>query len=285
MSESNTLNKIKIIIPFYNPGTFLDSCILSVLTQNYDNYEILFIDDASTDGSYERIPACTFKSDETGKPIVDEDGKLIILDQHPLLKKTKCLNVVAWRASSRATALPNIHNAIINFCTDPDDIVVIVDGDDWLYGKNVLTHINDFYNNDPECWMMYGSSRWTDGRKCCSSAYSEEEFKNIRKTPFRVSHIRTFRAGLYHRIADQDPEFNCMKDKDGNWYNITYDVAICTPMLEMAGFTHVKHNTTPLYFYNRHNPISDDKISQKAQWAVHDEINTKKHFKIIENYK
>ena len=43
------LNKIKVIIPFYNPGEYLDSCISSVLTQDYGNYEVLFIDDASTE--------------------------------------------------------------------------------------------------------------------------------------------------------------------------------------------------------------------------------------------
>ncbi len=285
MSESNTLNKIKIIIPFYNPGTFLDSCILSVLTQNYDNYEILFIDDASTDGSYERIPACTFKSDETGKPIVDEDGKLIILDQHPLLKKTKCLNVVAWRASSRATALPNIHNAIINFCTDPDDIVVIVDGDDHLSGKWVLSYINDMYVANKDKWFIYGSSLWTDGRKCCSSAYTREEFKDIRKAPFRISHLRTFRAGLYHKIAEQDTNFSCMMDKNSNWYTSSYDTVMCYPMLELAGYDHVMHNSKPIYIYNRHNPLSDDKVDQFLQWDVHKEITLKKPFNIINNYK
>ena len=33
---------------------------------------------------------------------------------------------------------------------------------------------------------------------------AEEEFKNIRKAPFKVSHLRSFRAGLYHKIQDQD---------------------------------------------------------------------------------
>lgn len=278
-------NKIKVLITFYNPGDFLDMCVSSVLTQDYDNYEVLFIDDCSTDNSFDKIPGCIYKTDENNEPVRDEDGELIILEKHPLLEKTKCTNVLAWKASSRATALPNLHNGIMNFATDPNDIVVILDGDDWLYGKGALSYINEYYNQNPECWMMYGSSKWTDGRKCCSSAYPEHEFKNLRAAPFRVSHIRTFRAGLYHKIAEQDPSFSCMKDKDGEWYTMAYDTVMFIPMLEMAGFNHIQHNTKLLYVYNRDNPISEDRVNQQKQWDTHNEINTKKPFKTIEDYK
>lgn len=278
------LNKIKVIIPFYNPGKYLDMCINSVLTQNYDNYEVLFIDDCSNDGSYEKIPACTFKTDDAGNPAYDEKGELVIKDMPGILKTTKCKNVMAWRSSSRVTALPNIHNGIMNFCKDPDDIVVILDGDDWLMGKNVLSYINDFYNQN-ECWMMYGSSKWTDGRPCCSRPYTEEEFKNLRRTPFKVSHIRTFRSGIYRQIGMQDKDFSCLKDSDGKWYTMTYDVAMFLPMLEIAGFEKIKHNTKTLYMYNRDNPISDDKVNQQKQWDIHAEILKKQGFKKVEDYK
>ena len=285
MDSPKKLNKIKVVIPFYNPGDYIEMCINSILTQDYENYEVLFIDDASTDGAYEKIPACTFETDEKGQPKLNEDGSLIILEKHPLLEETKCLNVQAWRGSSRATALPNIHNGIMHFCTDPDDIVVILDGDDHLLGRSALSFINDFYNKNPECWFMYGSSIWTDGRRCCSSPYPEYEFRNLRAAPFRVSHVRTFRAGLYHKITTQDPEFNCMKNKQNQWYDSAYDVALCYPMLEMAGSKHVFHNTHKLYVYNRDNPISDDKVDQAKQWSIHEEILSKKPFKKIENYK
>lgn len=286
MDTQKKLNKIKVLIPFYNPGDFLELCVNSVLTQDYENYEVLFIDDCSTDGASEKLPACTFEMDENGQPVRDEDGRVVIKEKHPLLEITKCLDVQFWKGSSRATALPNLHNGIMHFCTDPNDIVVILDGDDWLLGRGALSYINDFYNDNPECWFMYGSSVWTDGRKCCSSPYPEEEFKTLRKpgAPFRVSHIRTFKAGLYHKIKDVDPEFKCMRDANGQWYTSAYDVCLCYPLLEMAGPKHVMHNTKKLYVYNRDNPISDDKVSQTLQWSVHDEVLKKPAFKLIESY-
>jgi glycosyltransferase involved in cell wall biosynthesis len=279
----SSLNKIKVIIPFHNPGKFLDICINSILTQDYDNYEVLFIDDCSTDGSYEKIPACTFETDDEGNPVRDEKGEVVIKDMPGILKATKCKNVLAWRSSSRVTALPNIHNGIMNFCRDSDDIVVILDGDDWLISKGALSYINDFYNQN-DCWMMYGSSKWTDGRPCCSRPYTKEEFENLRRASFKISHIRTFRAGIYHQIGIQDKELTCMKDGEGKWYEMTYDVAMFLPLLEIAGFERVKHNTKPLYMYNRDNPISDDKVNQHKQWDIHAEILKKPSFKQVSDY-
>jgi glycosyltransferase involved in cell wall biosynthesis len=245
-------NNIKIITPFYNPGEFLDTCINTLMSQKYDNFKVIFVDDCSNDGSFERLPH-------------DNEKAIIIKNE------------------TRKTALENIHNAIMNHC-DADDIVVLVDGDDWLPNKNVLSYVNDFYNQN-DCWIMYGQSQWTDGRRGFASAYSAEEFKNIRKSPFRVSHLRTFRAGLYQKIKEQDSEFSCMKDSSGEFYKMTYDVGIMFPMLEMAGVEKVAFNDTILYIYNRNNPISDDKVNQQLQWDIHTEISNKKSFNKIEDYK
>jgi glycosyltransferase involved in cell wall biosynthesis len=278
-------NKIKIIVPFYNPGKFLDRCVNSLLTQDYENYEILFIDDCSSDGSFNKIPAVKYKGDENGELLKDEKGEPAIESKHPLLDKTKCQNILAWRSGERATALPNLHNGIMRFATDPNDIVVIVDGDDWLFNKKVLSYINDFYNKNSECWMMYGSSKWTDNRPCCAKEYTKKDFKSLRKVPFKISHIRTFRAGLYVSIAEQDFDYECMKNSNGEWYKMSYDVAMFLPMLEMAGKEHVYYNNTPLYVYNRENPISDDKVNQKLQTSIHIEVFNKNPFNKIEDYK
>lgn len=46
-----TNNKISIIIPLYNPGDYIKECIESIINQAYENYEIIIVDDASSDGS------------------------------------------------------------------------------------------------------------------------------------------------------------------------------------------------------------------------------------------
>lgn len=245
-------NKIKVIVPFYNPGEFLDNCISTALTQKYDNYEIIFIDDMSTDGSYDKLPK--------------DDSKVKII-----------------KNTVRKTALENIHDAVMNHCEE-DDIVVLLDGDDWLPNKNVLKYVNEQYNQS-DCWIMYGQANWTDGRRGFATAYPLDEFKNVRTAPFRVSHLRTFRAGIYQRIQDQDPEFSRLKDKDGNFYRWSYDTAMMFCIMELAGYEKTKFNDTILYIYNRSNPISEDRVNQQAQWDVHKEVSKKQSLSQITTYK
>ena len=245
------INPIKIIVPFYNAANFIEKNMLSTLTQKYENFKVIFIDDASTDNSWKKLPL--------------DDPRAICI-----------------RNEENVTALPNIHKAIMEYC-EPNDIVVLLDGDDWFPNNKVLKYINEFYCHT-DCWIMYGQATWSTGQKGFASAYSPEKFLHLRKTAFKISHIRTFRAGLYQKIKEQDPDFSCMKDKDKKWYKMTYDVAIMFPIMEMAGLDKIRYNDKPLYIYNFENPISDHRVNQQLQWDIHKEISNKPSFKKIEKY-
>lgn len=246
------MNKIKVIIPFYNPGGFLEQCVATAMSQKYDNYEVIFVDDMSTDGSYDKLP--------------HDNPKAKII-----------------RNTIRKTALENIHDAIMNHC-DEDDIVVLLDGDDWFPNKKVLQYVDEQYS-EHDCWIMYGQASWTDGRRGFASAYPAEEFKNVRTAPFRVSHLRTFRAGLYQQIGTQSPNFAHLKDEDGNFYRWFYDTAMMFSIMELAGLEKTRFNDTILYIYNRDNPISEDKVNQQAQWDVHRAVSKKTPLTQIKTYK
>lgn len=43
--------KISVIIPIYNAKKYLDRCLNSVINQDYENLEIILVNDGSTDGS------------------------------------------------------------------------------------------------------------------------------------------------------------------------------------------------------------------------------------------
>lgn len=46
-------DKISVIVPVYNSEQYLEKCIESILSQTYSNFELLLINDGSTDGSGE----------------------------------------------------------------------------------------------------------------------------------------------------------------------------------------------------------------------------------------
>lgn len=267
-------NKIKVIIPFYNPGDYLDLTINSVLTQDYDNFDVLFIDDCSTDESYNKIPACNYKNDENGNPILDENGELIIVDKHPILEITKCNKINAWRSSNRMTALPNIHNGIINYSKDPDDIIFILYGDDWLSNKNVLKKINQAYN-ESDCLITYGSAKLSDGKKSYSGQYKESDFKYLRKITQKFTYPITFKRLLYDKFIELDPKCEQFLDKENKWFNCCSFQAISFPLLELAGFNKTKYINEILYIYNVDNPLNSEKSNSDLYFETQELIFNK----------
>ncbi|MBQ0768193.1 MAG: glycosyltransferase family 2 protein [Bizionia sp.] len=59
---------VSILIPFKNTALFLPECLQSILNQTYSNWEIIIVDDHSTDTSYEYVKAFT-----------DVDSRIILL--------------------------------------------------------------------------------------------------------------------------------------------------------------------------------------------------------------
>ena len=101
--------KFSIIIPAYNVADYLENCVESILKQTYDNYEIIIVDDGSTD--------------ETGK-VADE-----------LLKQSKQINVVHQSNGGASKA----RNTGMKRATG--DYILFLDGDDFWSDSHFLKQI------------------------------------------------------------------------------------------------------------------------------------------------
>lgn len=53
MSDDAAMPKVAIIVPVYNSDRYLEACVSSILAQDYENIEVILVDDGSTDGSAE----------------------------------------------------------------------------------------------------------------------------------------------------------------------------------------------------------------------------------------
>ena len=114
--------KIGIIVPNYNYEHTIGKCLESILNQSYQNFEIIYVDDVSTDNSVK---------------IVKEYQK-----KHK--KKIKIVELKQKRLNGGARNEAYLH------LSDDVDYVYYVDSDDWLYDKDALLNINRKLQSKPD---------------------------------------------------------------------------------------------------------------------------------------
>lgn len=218
-----------IIIASYNNSSWYKKNLSSIFSQTYDNYRVVYIDDCSLDG--------------TGGWV-----ERYILDQE------QSARVRLIRNAQRRGHLANQY-AAINVCQD-NEIIIILDGDDWFAHDGVLAYINSIYQ-DPNVWLTYGQFKeLSDGAigYCAAIPYEIVASQKIRLyRPWVFGHVRTFYAGLFKRIKKEDVLYN------NQFFPMAADVATMIPMAEMAG-KHMRFINDILYIHNDLNPLNLKKV-------------------------
>lgn len=228
--------KFVIVIPSYKNEQWCVQNINSAINQNYDKYRIIFTDDCSPDGTFDKVTEA-----------VNASGKA---NKITLVKNT-----------TRIGALANLYN-MIHSCDD-DEIILTLDGDDWFPHENVLKRLNEIYSHR-DVWMTYGQYKnYPDGGVGVAQPYPPQvvSHNSFRSHTWSASHLRTFYAWLFKKIRREDLMQN------GAFFTMTWDFAIMFPMLEMAG-DHSQFLPDILYTYNLTNPINDHKVNQALQHSL-----------------
>lgn len=71
--ELSVAGKISVIIPVYNAERWLEKCLHSIELQSYQNFEVILINDGSTDGSLE---VCNIFAEKSNKvAVIDQANK------------------------------------------------------------------------------------------------------------------------------------------------------------------------------------------------------------------
>lgn len=66
--------KVSVVVPAYNAGRYIDACVDSLLNQTLDSYEVIFVDDGSTDGTGEKLDGVADGSDHVQVVHINNTG-------------------------------------------------------------------------------------------------------------------------------------------------------------------------------------------------------------------
>ena len=134
------------------------------------------------------------------------------------------------------------------------DIVVLLDGDDWLAKNNVLDLLCNEYNKN-ECLLLYSNYLVYYDNEISKNVVGNEypievkKNKSYRTFPsWLFTHLKSGYAWLFKKIPDS------YFKKDGKWLDR------CTDLAEMYGASEiacmkVKHVNETLYVYNKQNSL------------------------------
>jgi FkbM family methyltransferase len=233
---------IVIISPFYNCKDYIIKCIHSVAAQDYDKYQHILIDDASTDDTVSVV-----KETISNLP-QDIQDKFILI--------TNTVNQGA------------VKNQIDNIraISENRTIVMMLDGDDSLINDNtIFAYYNSVYTDSVE--FTYGSS-WSmvDNIPLISQPYPEniKQAGTYRQHKFNwglpYTHLRTFRKYLINDIDDSE-----FKDANNEWYRAGGDNATFYALIEAADPKKVACLQDIVYNYNDCNPLNDYKVNADEQ--------------------
>jgi glycosyltransferase involved in cell wall biosynthesis len=231
---------IVIISPFYNAKDYIERCIASVASQDYNNYHHILIDDCSND-----------------------DGQSV------------AENYISWLPNNLRNKFYLIRNltncgAVFNHITsirevNDDSIIMLLDGDDSLVNRpDILTYYNKIHQDYD---FTYGSS-WSmvDNIPLISQPYppNVKETKSYKNYKFNwivpYTHLRTMKAFLLKKEPD-----SVFQDRDGNWFKAGGDLSTFYTALKNCDPNRVFVVPDIVYNYNDASPLNDYKVNKEEQ--------------------
>lgn len=239
--------KIVIISPFYNANEYIEKCILSIASQDYDNYEHWLVDDASTDNTIDVIHQVWNKIPDNVK------SKIKVFKN-----KTNQGSVLNYLA-------------VIQSLND-DDIVIMLDGDDSLVNRSdVLSYYNEIHKNYDftygSCWSMADNIPLV-GQPYPPEVKQQKTYKNYRfnwNMPY--THLRSLKAKLI-KYSDESK----FKDNNGNWFKAGGDNAIFYTAIENVDSSKIFAVSDIVYNYNDASPLNDYKVNRSEQDSAINQI-------------
>lgn len=199
------------IVLTHNHANTIEKNYDSIFTQKYADYNVIYIDQGSTDGTVELIRK---------KIGINQEAKLI--------EKTQSHE--AYEA---------YYKEVLK-CPD-NQVIIHLQGSDWLMHEDVLSLLCQSYAH-PDVWLSYG--QYLDYRSYQKGMTNPKPKKNlckkrIHRAPWVLAPLKTYYAGLLKKLHIEAGFFLSIEDEHG----------LLDPMAEL-GKAHVRFIPDVLFIHN-----------------------------------
>ena len=231
--------KIGIIIPNYNYEHTIEKCLNSIFNQTYKNFEIIFVDDMSTDNSVE-IAYKTYQ-----KYLYDTYGYYDAPDY--VIEKLKVIELKQKRLNGGARNEAYLH------LSDDVDYIYYVDSDDWLYDEKALERINNKLQTQPDVLFVGMASYKNDKLTTCFIPQYKDKYEAIQG--WSGSCGKVIKKTLATRQECLYNEGTLKEDRNQH----------CKICIYMNDFKLLQE---PVYVWNQQNYKSVTTIREKVIWGT-----------------
>lgn len=242
------MSKISIIIPIYNTEAYLPRCIESVLGQTYGDWELLLIDDGSTD-----------RSGSICDRYAGLDARIRVIH-----------NQNQGPAASRENGIKN----------SLGDLIMFVDSDDWLDQDMLLVMKEQMEASGAGMVCCLYQDVKENGKAMHPYAFQEAciECRNARECMYQIHHTRYLTGALwgklYRRELFESIDF-CKNVTIGEDYSMIVQLA------EKAGY--VRMISRELYFrFVRKGSISHGGYTERHRKAYDNYMRLR--LRLLEEY-
>lgn len=259
VQQRDNLYRFHLIMPF-GERTTLERCLLSVKGQDYQNFTCTLIDDCGD-----------------GSDAMDLVRRLGLDD----------LNFRYIKTTKKAYPLRAREIATDMLAANPADVIIHLDGDDWLPYPDVLSRLNRIYRSSGVL-VTYGNAlciRSHQTRDFCEYSQYDMSKKwnaaqkdpNAKELPFRkiqreeVSngwgdapwcgmHLRSFQFSKWLGLSRQS-----FRNSKGEYLRVGTDAAILIPILDLCPYESIKFVPELAYVYQNANNTIHAKKEISAQ--------------------
>jgi len=184
--------EVIFVVPCFNMSRNFEALVKSMISQKDDRWRCIFIDDMSTDDTWECMSVFSHKK------------------------------FSAIKNNEKKFALKNIVENSRLFQERNDVIIAVIDGDDMLCNENTVSLLINEYDKGAD--VVWTAHKWDINGMNISKEMPPSV--DPYAWPWSSSHLRSFKATLLKQISD-----NNFKNTTGEWFKRGYDQALMLPIL------------------------------------------------------